>query len=133
MCDLNAMGLTPTATAYLFHIGFSLLLVRAVYNARAQLGVATSLAFLSVSALEIGGQLGFADVLPMAQKCTDIFEGKGGIEWRDGSSVWLFNIPFAMIWCGAAAWGIAGSRRSLLDAPTSSTSAKLLTSVGAGT
>ena len=117
MCDLNAMGLTPTATAYLFHIGFSLLLVRAVYHARAQLGLATSLAFLGVSALEIGGQFGFEDVLPVAQKCTDIFQGKGGVEWRDGSSVWLYNIPFAMIWCGAAAWGILAVSAPSADGP----------------
>ena len=116
MCDLNAMG-SRLRPAYLFHIGFSLLLVRAVYHARAQLGLATSLAFLGVSALEIGGQFGFEDVLPVAQKCTDVFQGKGGVEWRDGSSVWLYNIPFAMIWCGAAAWGSLAVSAPSADGP----------------
>ena len=40
-----------------------------------------------------------------AQRCIG---NVGGAEWTDGSEVWLFNVPFALVWAGAAAWGVLG-------------------------
>jgi len=99
-CELNSAGLTWEATAYLFHIAFALLLLHTIYTSFKSIGALKSLAFGAVAIAEIVFQAGFTGVLKKAQACV------GDEVWRDGSSVWLFNLPFAFIWLGAASWGL---------------------------
>lgn len=112
-CDLNAAGLTPSASAYILHIAFALMLISAALRCNAQLGPLTSCAFLVVGLaaivmqrgiLDVRTNAGFNGVLVEAQQCAST----GGVAWTDGSTAWLFNIPFALIWLGAAAWGCLG-------------------------
>jgi len=118
-CSVNAAGLTWEATAYVFHISIALLLLRAIYTSYKSLGKLASAVFLAVAAAEIVFQAGFTDVVRQAQACA------GDDVWRDGSSVWLFNVPFAFIWLGAAAWGILA-----FTAPGSLTSLSLPQKIG---
>jgi len=112
--ELNAAGLTPQATAYVFHIAFSLLLARAAISAYSQLGIFTSLSFLVVAAAVIVLQVGFSDVVREAQACASVGHA---VAWTDESSVWLFNAPFALIWAGAASWGILAFTAPSADGP----------------
>jgi len=108
--NTNAFALTEEATAYVGHISFALILlyvsvvsqkirivmpwvVRVIF-----MGVALSILF------QTNGY--FKDVMLDAQKCAQPEDNS--LEWVDGSSKWLFNIPFATIWIGAALYGIAG-------------------------
>ena len=119
-CELNAAGLTPAATAYVLHVAFGVLLVCTAIRCRAELGLLTSLTFGCIGSAAIVLQRGILDirsepgagfrgVLVEAQQCMSTSGGTGilsrGPEWTDGSSVWLFNVPFALIWAGAASWG----------------------------
>ena len=115
VCDLNAAGLSAAATAYLLHVAFALLLIGTAFRCQPSLGPLTALIFVGVGTAAIVLQRGILDVrvepgagfrgvLGDAQRCMSTGGGMGP-EWTDGSSVWLFNVPFALLWAGAAGWG----------------------------
>ena len=76
-CDLNAFGLTPSATAYVLHIAFGLLLISTALRYKSTLGWLTSAAFFCAGAaaivlqrgiLDVRTNAGFANVLAEAQR-----------------------------------------------------------------